>query len=328
MQYKVSVIVPIYGIENFIRRCAISLFEQTLDNVEFIFVDDASQDNSVRVLEDCIGEYSNRKDDIRIIRHKTNRGLPSARNSGLAVASGQYIFHCDGDDFVEPDMLKRLYETGVEEAADIVWCDWFLSFKSNERYMHQQKFDTAHDFLCGMLSGSIKYNVWNKLIKKDLYDKTGITFPDGHPMGEDMTIIRLAACAQNVAYIPEAFYHYVRYNSGSYTKNQSEKNLCDIRYNVNETITFLQSLKREWSIENEISYFKLDIKFPFLISDKKADYRLWKEWYPEANAFIWQNKRVSLRRKVLQFMAWKNQFWYVWLYYFLFMRIIYGVIFR
>ena len=99
---KVSVIIPIYKVEKFIERCVCSLMEQTLQEVEYIFVDDATPDKSIEVLERCLTLYPNRKSVI--LHHAQNQGLPAARNTGLQVASGKYIFHCDSDDYVEQDM--------------------------------------------------------------------------------------------------------------------------------------------------------------------------------------------------------------------------------
>ena len=89
----VSVIIPIYNVECFITRCATSLLEQTLQEVEFIFVDDATPDNSIHLLQEVLERYPKRKEQVKLIRHVINQGLPAARNIGLAVASGEYIFH-------------------------------------------------------------------------------------------------------------------------------------------------------------------------------------------------------------------------------------------
>ena len=103
---KVSVIIPIYKVEAFIERCAATLMEQTLPEVEYIFVDDATSDNSIDVLEEVIARYPQRKGQVRIVHNAENKGLPAARNTGLALATGEYIFHCDSDDYVEPSMLE------------------------------------------------------------------------------------------------------------------------------------------------------------------------------------------------------------------------------
>ena len=108
---NVSVIVPVYKVEAFIEHCIRSLMEQTLREVEFVIVDDCSPDNSLSIARRVIKDYPEREGQVRLIRHEANKGLPAARNSGLAVATGEYVFHCDSDDFVEPEMLERLYRT-------------------------------------------------------------------------------------------------------------------------------------------------------------------------------------------------------------------------
>ena len=106
---KVSVIIPIYKVEAFIVRCVNSLMRQTLSDIEYIFVNDATPDNSMALLQLTVNSYPERKEQVRIVAHEYNQGLPAARNSGLAVATGKYIFHCDSDDYMEDEMLEQLY---------------------------------------------------------------------------------------------------------------------------------------------------------------------------------------------------------------------------
>ena len=120
MSYKVSVIIPIYGVEKFIGRCAKTLMQQTLKEVEYIFVNDATPDCSMKVLQEVLARYPERQNSVVVAVHETNKGLPAARNTGLQMAQGEYIFHCDSDDFVEPDMLETLYTEAVMHRADIV----------------------------------------------------------------------------------------------------------------------------------------------------------------------------------------------------------------
>lgn len=328
MKQKISVIVPIYRVEEFIRLCVSSLMKQTLkEGVEYIFIDDASPDRSVSILEDTVRQFPDRKDQVKIIRHNRNLGLPAARNSGLAVASGEYIFHCDSDDFADSDMLEQMYAKAVENDADIVWCDWWLSFEKSERYMKQPDYDTPVDALKGMLSGVMKFNVWNKLVRRSLYTESGILFPSGYGMGEDMTMMRLFARARKAVYLPKAFYHYVQLNSTAFSKTYSEHHLMELRHNVEILSDDLRKLYGD-SLEQEIAFLKLDVKFPFLISGDRSRYGLWKSWYPEANLFILKNKKVSIRRRALQWLASKNQFWTVYIYYNCVHRIIYGLIYR
>lgn len=324
---KISVIIPIYKVEQFIVRCAVSLMEQTLSEIEYIFVDDATPDNSIALLGEVLKKYPERKDNVRIISHEKNKGLPAARNTGLAIAKGEYIFHCDSDDYVEKDMLEQLYKKAKEDDADIVWCDWWLSFARNERYMKQPEYFTSIDALKGMLGGVMKFNVWNKLVKRKLYTDSNIVFPAGYGMGEDMTMMRLFARAEKVVYLPKAFYHYVQLNAGAFSKTYSERHLLELQHNVSLLITDLQQ-KFGNKLDREIAYFKLDVKFPFLISGDAVKYALWKKWYPEANKYILKNKNLSLRSRGLQWLASKNQFWAVRVYYYCVHRFVYGLIYR
>ena len=123
-RYAVTVIVPVYNVRNYIARCAESLMNQTLTDVEFIFVNDASPDDSICILQSVLEKYPERRSAVTILSHDENKGLPAARNTGLAQATGQYIFHCDSDDYAEPAMLQEMYEYAIGCKADIVWADW------------------------------------------------------------------------------------------------------------------------------------------------------------------------------------------------------------
>lgn len=327
MEYSVSVIIPVYNVGKFIERCVRSLMEQTMDNVEYIFVDDASPDNSIQILQKVLADYPNRRDNVRILTHAENKGLPAARNTGLAVAQGKYIFHCDSDDFVEPDMLEQLYGKAIECDADIVWCDWYLTFENSERYMTQPAYDTPLEALKAMLSGVMKYNVWNKLVRRSIYVENKIEFPAGYGMGEDMTIMLLFAYAERISYLPHAFYHYVKLNTNAFSQTYSKRHLQELQHNVATITDKLETLFGN-TLEQEISFLKLEAKFPFLFSNDRKKRKLWQEWYPEANRFILQNHNISMRSRLIQWCAWKNLNFIVSIYRWLLNRIVYGIIYN
>lgn len=327
MEYSVSVIIPVYNVGKFIERCVRSLMEQTIDNVEYIFVDDASPDNSIQILQKVLADYPNRRDNVRILTHAENKGLPAARNTGLAVAQGKYIFHCDSDDFVEPDMLEQLYGKAIECDADIVWCDWYLTFENSERYMTQPAYDTPLEALKAMLSGVMKYNVWNKLVRRSIYVENKIEFPAGYGMGEDMTIMLLFAYAERISYLPHAFYHYVKLNTNAFSQTYSKRHLQELQHNVATITDKLETLFGNM-LEQEISFLKLEAKFPFLFSNDSKKRKLWQEWYPEANRFILQNHNISMRSRLIQWCAWKNLNFIVSIYRWLLNRIVYGIIYN
>lgn len=325
---KVSVIVPIYGVEDFIEQCAESLMRQTLQEVEYLFINDATKDNSIIKLESTLSHYRNRRDQVKIINHTENRGLPSARNTGLSLAEGEYIFHCDGDDFLEPSALEILYNTAKEKDADIVWCDFFLSFQNSEKYMHQPDYKTPHDALLGMMSGKMKYNVWNKLVKRTLYEENKISFPAGYSMGEDMTMMMLFVHAKRVAYIDSALYHYVQWNTNALTfGGDCIRHLDILEYNTKRVADYINEHSNS-DMRVGTASLKLNTKWPFLLDGKRSSFNRWKSWFIDSNAYIWQIPEISFRMKFIEWAASKGQFWIVWLHYVIVIRFYYGVVYR
>ena len=168
-KYKISVIVPIYNTEKYIQKCVCSLMEQTLDGIEYIFVNDATPDNSIKILQDVICKYPLRKDDCIILHHNENRGLATARNTGLEKAKGKYIYHCDSDDFLETYMLEKLYNVATDKDLDVVYCDFYMDY--SDRVVPYNAVDYDENKI-EFLKNYITYGwnvVWNTLVRRDIY---------------------------------------------------------------------------------------------------------------------------------------------------------------
>ena len=135
---KVSVIVPIYGVEAYIERCAVSLFEQTLDDIEYIFVNDCTPDNSMTILSEVLSRYPQRREQVRIINQPKNLGAAKAREDGIKAARGEYIIHCDSDDWVDTNMYQLLYEKAKADNSDMVICDWYVTDGVNHKRIDQK----------------------------------------------------------------------------------------------------------------------------------------------------------------------------------------------
>lgn len=245
---KVSVVIPIYNVEKQIRRCACSLFEQTIRNeIEFIFVDDCSPDHSMEILKKVVDEYSKYSLAIFSIAHEKNQGPSTARNTGLEVAKGKYIIFCDSDDWVEPGMYEKLYNKAVEGDFDIVGCDFVEDYENVKQKYCKQSFQIdgkacVEEMLTGRLHGA----VWNKLVRREIYEKQDIRFPDGNTMWEDLvTSIKTCYYAKKIAYIPEALYHYC-YNSDSLLSSNSLRKVNE-RIEASRLINvFFTSKKPNW----------------------------------------------------------------------------------
>lgn len=323
----VTIIIPIYNVSSYIERCARSLYEQTYRDIEYIWVNDATLDNSLEILKNVTEEYPSRKLQTQIITHKQNKGLPSARNTGLKYSSGDYVFHCDSDDYVDKEMVSTFVRKAIDTNADIVYSDWYLSFSKNERYMVQPMCETPLQCVEAMLSGSMRFNVWNKLIRRSLYVDNKIVFPDGYGMGEDMTMIKLFASAAKIAYLPKAYYHYMQINPQAYTKVFSERHWNELCHNVANLKEFVET-KYGTLFYKHLHFFCLNVKLPLLISGDSRQYEYWLACFNESNRFIDKNDHVSYRTRWLQRMALQRRFWLIRLHYYVIIRFVYGVIYR
>lgn len=325
---EISVIIPVYGVEKYIARCAKSLFNQTMtDHVEFLFINDATKDNSINILLNVISQYPHLKSQINIIHHTENKGLPTARNTGLSQARGQYIIHFDGDDFAEPQMLECLYKAVVNNNADFAWCDYYVTFDNKKRVINQPSFTNPRDAVKSMLRGAMKYNVWNKICRRSLYIENNILFPDGNAMGEDLTMIIVALHARRCTYVNKALYNYVQ-NEGQMTANFDENKFASLRFNCDRLRHYIEQKFSDSDLAAENAALCQLIKWPFLLDGKLSSYRRWHEWFPESNRLIWQTKGVNCRIKFIEWCASKHLLPIVWLHYLFVIKFYYGIVYR
>ncbi len=305
---KVSVIVPVYKVEPYMERCARFLFEQTLKDVEYIFVDDCTPDNSMMVLEKVLKEYPSRVGQTHIVRHSENRGLPSARNSGLALATGEYIIHCDSDDWVEKDMYEKMYEHAKETDADIVGCDFYEEYENSRKYV-KQDFELPHEeYLTNLLRGvkSVGGYVWCRMVKREMYEKNAIRCPDGLGMLEDLVLtVKLHHFAHVVAYCSQAFYHYNRLNVNSLVINATLSQLESMINATSEIENFLKQeriyTKYHLAFMERAFLCKANMVFlPYL-----RNYQRWRILWPEANKYIWKYHISFINKLIFSFAKYR-----------------------
>jgi glycosyltransferase involved in cell wall biosynthesis len=183
-----------------------SLLAQTFTDFEIVAVDDGSTDGSGDLL-DRLATEDNR---IRVI-HQTNAGVSAARQMGLDNARGEYTIHADADDWVEPNMLEKLYSKAIEEDADVVFCDFYRDdSKGNATLWHQQP-PTEPDKALRALFQQLHGSCCNKLVKRACYNRYNIRFPEGLNYCEDLlTWVQMFQHQDlRISYVSEAFYHYV-----------------------------------------------------------------------------------------------------------------------
>ncbi len=232
--HKVSVIVPVYNVENYIGRCARSLFNQTLDDIEYIFIDDCCSDKSIEVLQSVIEEFPDRKEHVIIIRHRVNTGQSGARRDGMAIADGEYMIHCDSDDWVEPDMYESMYKKAVEENVEAVCCDIAMEYSNRSRILRINNIHDDHKLMYDCIVPiSVEYlSLCNRMISRKVFERNTIEPFHGVNMWDDVGMsIRLRYYIKSTAVINKVFYHYNRQNTASTTKRPlmdriKEQDLC------------------------------------------------------------------------------------------------------
>ena len=253
---KISIIVPIYNISNYLDKCIMSLCTQTYRNIEMILVDDGSTDESG---DKC--EIYAEKDERIVVVHQENRGLVGARKTGLKIAKGKYIGFVDGDDWIEPDMYEGLYKEIVDSDADFIH-SYFISgnidrnselkkIKVDNSSM-TEKLKTIRNIVSGDKEGNTGYNltpsIWSKLFKKDFIRQCYMDVPDSQPYGED--VISLCSCILNSReYIisTASYYHYT-------IRDQSMSNKVD-RGRIHKEYSLYKNLKllfEKYGIADEI----------------------------------------------------------------------------
>lgn len=304
---KISVIVPVYGVEKYIERCARSLFEQTLDDIEYIFVDDCTPDKSIEILEKVLDDYPDRKRQVKIVRLEKNGGLPQARKAGIQQATGDYLIHCDSDDWVDVTMYEKLYRKAVETGADMVWCDFYISDGSNNICSTLNKFSDNKELLMKhLISGQTHSSLVIKLVRTTIYANE-ICYPQKN-MREDLALmVQLLYFAKKIEKVEEPLYYYYS-NQSSMSKdidyNSVVKRYSDSIENFNIIYSFLANHGVSDIYDKELLVLKFRIKENLAIITNSDDgEKLWKESFPEIRIIDVIKMNVNYIIKIKYFLT-------------------------
>ncbi len=224
----VSVILPVYGVEDYIAKCIDSILNQSYVNTEIIFVNDCTKDNSINIIKEKIDK--NNADRIKVLEHETNRGLSAARNTGVKAAKGDYILHVDSDDWIEPSMIEKMVIEAEKSNADIVICGVNIKTPKGIKINLPQHYDDKDEFIRNILYKNVPGSMWGKLISKKIYDEHVDAWSiEGINHGEDYaTMPRILSYANRLSYVDEPLYDYNMLNVNSYTNNFSEKSMSSM----------------------------------------------------------------------------------------------------
>ena len=245
----VSILVPVYNVEEYIERCAHSLFEQSYGNVEFIFADDGSTDDSIKILKQIINYYPAQQSFIRIIRHPKNKGLTATRNTLVSAAEGDFVYHVDPDDWLELNAVEKLVTKMLEANADIVigrhYChkkNRIVKFEYDGYGLNKEKMIQA------MAERRCVEIIWNKLIRRRLYSDFSIIGDETIKREDTLPGFRLLFYAKRIEMISDRIYHHDDENPSSImNKTRHDINL------ISQTFTYTKQVWN-WFAINEPAY--------------------------------------------------------------------------
>lgn len=220
MGCAISVIVPIYKAEAYLRKCIDGILQQTFTDFQLILVDDGSPDKSGEICD----EYA-QKDYRVVVIHKANGGLTSARKYGMDRAKGKYSIHIDPDDWVESKLLEELYQEAVKTDTDMVICDFWEHCNGRIEYSKQEPKSLVHSEVMKEMFTTLKGTMWNKLIRTSCYQQCNIQFYEDLVVIEDLFLMfQFLLHPLKVSYVPKALYHYERnINPNSLTMVNGER---------------------------------------------------------------------------------------------------------
>lgn len=298
-----SIIVPVYNVEKYLKQCLDSLINQTLDNYEIIIINDGSTDSSA----DIINEYCSINRNIKIINQK-NSGLSAARNRGISEASGEYIAFIDSDDYICNDMMKVMLNHAKIYNLDLVVCNHEKVYDDSEKKevvysdLEEGVLYSGNDLLKKFLINKITPNACDKIYKRDIFNKYNIVFPIGYYHEDLLTMYKILSNIQVAAYINKDFYKY-RCRENSITTSLKLKNILDMEYIIDE-INYMfnnlyinkQELQKYIAAFNIIN-FNICVYMSCKIKDKDSKIVLKRLFKKYLSLKLIKNKVLSLEEK-------------------------------
>lgn len=298
---KVSVIVPIYNVEKYIERCLRSLFEQTLDDIEYIFVNDCTPDNSMTILEKVLEEYPHRINQVKIINHEQNQGQAGARTSGMKAMTGEYMIHCDPDDWVELNMYEIMYQKAIETNADIISCDICLVYNNSIQVISKKYFD--EDPKESLKKCLYTPSLNDKLIKTDIISQYNILPYKNINFGEDLNVvIRCFFYANRHFHLNISPYYYNKSNEESISAclDGYYKFEKYIKSNIEQLCQFL-TINSNGEYRLTCNFLKFIGKSPLLGSSKK--YKIWYNTWTECHRDILKFPLAKKYRSIMYYCS-------------------------
>lgn len=321
---KVSIIIPIYKAEKYIERCVKSLMEQTMEEIEYIFINDCTPDNSMNILEKTISKYPNRKNQIVTINNRINLGPSESRKNAINIATGNYIGFCDSDDWVDSNMYEIMYDATNKEEIDIIVSNYFYETETSKTTKTLTPSNTPQESLAHLDdSYKFSYAMWNQLIRKE-YIKEQISQIYPTKIREDTYLMmRIYYHAKSIKFLPMPLYHWWRSNTESLTHNvgKSMQDWEEQRINFSQICELLYSNKGYNKYHLACNKFKymLKLEYKTAFKDLKSFYYAFKESHVDID-YIFKEECDSLAKR-LKYKIIYNTHYFIYKLYFVFKNV-------
>lgn len=296
-----SIVVPVYNAERYVEECVESLLAQTYSNIEYIFIDDCSQDGSLAVLQGVL-ERCTRGQKARIITHDKNRGLSATRTEGIREARGEYLISCDIDDYVEPNMARDMLAAAEACGSDIIVTSYFDKYPDRETVVAMPKGNGID--LNEIPINTLYLAVWNKMFRTAfLKDNNFIDYTDVNCWEDVAITARAYVKAAVVTRLDTPYYHYRHANDGkSLTEQRQEVRLKDQL----ACARFLDEWFADHGYSATYAEFLNHLKFSAkikLLRGHKINVRQWKSTFPETNCGIMRYRFIPLKFRMAFLLA-------------------------
>ena len=275
-------------------RCARSLFGQTLEDIEFLFIDDCSPDRSIDVMREVLEGFPERKDQVTVHRMPVNSGQAAARMQGMALARGEYVIHCDSDDYVDVDAYAALYGKARAEDLDVVTCD--MAVEQDGRVTERVRGECTS--VARMLEGRERWNLVCRMIRRTLCESIAPPVAD---MGEDMVIaVQAQLKARRTGHVNQTLYFYCL-REDSTTRTEGQAALLARWESLMKNARLLLGILEERGYtgdEPEIVHFKYRCRrLLHPLVHMPEFYRRWRGTFPEVDRKILSSRSCSLEEK-------------------------------
>ena len=283
LQPIISVIVPVYNAEQYLKRCLSSILSQSFKDFEVVLINDGSTDDSLRICE----KFAEKDSRIRLF-NRSNHGVSATRQFGIDNVRGKYCIQIDSDDWIDANYLFSLYTTAIDTSSDMVCAAFIREYENRSVQSSMYKTVSVGSYIKALLTFQAWGSLWNRLILTDVFKKNGISFDGDIQMWEDLAfVLKCLLFTNKVSFCYNVYYHYVQYNSSSLCSTIHKYDVVSQTVSTIENVVQFYKERGYYELyRKEFAIAKLFSKQRLLFDSQYRDIRRWFAVYPESNKYF------------------------------------------